>query len=152
MNKFLLTVIPLAMAISASAQQGAVVTAKDYERAESAMGAGADLVERNIGIHPNWMADDRFWYREGNQFMVFNPAKGTKTVAFDHAKLATVLSATTGKTYTAATLPFQSISYAADGKGVIFTVDSKQYKFEGSKVVPDTTHVVVLTPTGGGGG
>jgi len=155
MNKILLTIIPLAMAISASAQQGTVLTAKDYERAESAMGTGADLVDRNVGIHPNWLADDRFWYRtpvaEGNQFMVFNPAKGTKAVAFDHAKLATVLSATTGKTYTAATLPFQSISYTADGKGVIFTVDSKQYKFQGNKVVPDTTHVVVIATAGGGG-
>jgi len=155
MNKFLLTIIPFAMAISANAQQGAALTTKDYERAESAMGAGADLVDRNVGIRPNWLADDRFWYRtpvaEGNQFMVFNPAKGTKAVAFDHQKLAAALSTTTGKSYQAAALPFESISFAADGKGVIFTVDSKQYKFEGNKVVPDTTHVVVLTPTGGGG-
>jgi predicted esterase/Tol biopolymer transport system component len=153
MNKFLLTIIPLALAISANAQQGGALTATDYERAEGQMAASlTPLVESNIGITPNWMADDRFWYREGNQFMLFNPAKGTKTVAFDHQKLAAALSTTTGKTYQASALPFQSISFSGDGKGVIFQVDGKQYKFEGNKVVSDTSHLQVFSATGGGGG
>ena len=92
MNKFLLTIIPFAMAISANAQQGGALTAKDYERAEGQMAASLQPLVEQGGIRPNWLPDDRFWYRtpatEGNEFMIFNPAKGTKAAAFDHQKMA----------------------------------------------------------------
>src|ERR1700749_4285417 len=142
MNKFLLTIIPFAMAISANAQQGGALTAKDYERAEGQMAASLQPLVEQGGIRPNWLPDDRFWYRtpatEGNEFMIFNPAKGTKAAAFDHQKMAGALSATTGKQYKASDLPFQSISFSANGKGVIFQAEGKQYKFEDNKVVTDT--------------
>ncbi|MFD2147433.1 hypothetical protein [Mucilaginibacter antarcticus] len=72
MNKFLLTAIPFALALTAQAQQGKVFTAADYQRAESAMAyANEPLVERK-NIRPTWLPDERYYYRttaaEGNQF------------------------------------------------------------------------------------
>ncbi|HEY0246542.1 MAG TPA: DPP IV N-terminal domain-containing protein, partial [Mucilaginibacter sp.] len=159
MNKFLLTVIPFAMAITANAQQGGTLTAKDYEHAESMMNYNTDpLVDRNVGIHPNWLPDDRFYYRtpvaQGNEFIVYNPAKGTHAAAFDHQKLAAALSTATGKQYQAADLPFQSISFTDDGKGVIFQVDGKQWKFDTktNAVTADDSPVKTVTVTAGGRG
>lgn len=151
MNKFLLTALPFALALTANAQQAAY-TAADYARAESQMSAALNPLVTRSGIRPTWTADDRFWYKntaaDGGQFILFNPAKGSKTPAFDHAKLAAALSTASGKNYTAATLPFETITFAADGKSVIFTADGKQYKFNGATVAPDDT----VIPGAGGGG
>ena len=120
MNKYLLALATFGISIAAHAQQGTVVTAKDYEHAESFLGSNPALVQHN-GISPNWLPDDHFWYRtQSNQFMVFNPAKGTAGLAFDHQKLAAALSSATGKTYQASDLPFQTISFTPDYKAVIF--------------------------------
>jgi len=153
MNKFLLTAIPLAMAINAHAQQGAVLTAKDYEHAERMLGYNTEPLVKRDGIHPTWLPDDRFYYRTpvaaGNQFMLVDPAKGTKaTPAFDHQKLAAALSAATGKQYTASDLPFKSFNFSADGKGVIFSVDGKQWKFENNQVTEDASAVKTASTTG----
>ncbi len=64
MNKFLFTVISFACTMSVRAQQGSALTAKDYERAESMMGYNTEqLVDGQFSGHPNWLPDDRFWYR-----------------------------------------------------------------------------------------
>lgn len=155
MNKFLLTAMPLVLALTAHAQQGGVLTAKDYERAENAMAASVNPLIEQGGITPNWLPDDRFYYRtpvaEGNQFILFDPAKGSRAPAFDHQKLAVALSTATGKTYKSAELPFQSISFSANGKGVIFQAEGKQWKFEGNKVMPDTTTVKTVAVAGSRG-
>lgn len=157
MKRTSLTIISMALSWAAIAQQGKVLTTQDYERAENAMAASVQPLIETTGIHANWLADDRFYYRtsvaEGNQFILFDPAKGTRGAAFDHKKLAAALSTATGKTYDAANLPFQSISFSADGKGVIFQVDSKQYRFDTktNQVVPDTTTVKVVMIAGARG-
>ncbi|HEX9962719.1 MAG TPA: hypothetical protein VGB00_17435, partial [Pyrinomonadaceae bacterium] len=99
MNKFYLSrlVLPaliFVFALSASAQQGNTIslTAADYERAERFMGYNTgQLVDRG-GVRPNWLSDERFWYRvltaQGSEFVLVNPANGTRGAAFDHARLA----------------------------------------------------------------
>ncbi|MFD2865675.1 S9 family peptidase [Mucilaginibacter antarcticus] len=158
MNKFLLTAIPFALALTAQAQQGKVFTAADYQRAESAMAyANEPLVERK-NIRPTWLPDERYYYRttaaEGNQFLLVNPAKSTKAVAaFDHQKLATALSTTIGKQYTTSDLPFQTFNFAENGKGIIFTVDGKQYRFENNALTLDESGVkTTAIPAGRRGG
>ncbi len=152
MNKLFLSLAICGVALSAQAQQP-TVTAKDYEHAESFLNIDQGLIQRN-GIHPNWMGDDRFWYRSGTQFVVYNPAKAKGEPAFNHEKLAAALSTASGKTYTAADLPFQAIAFSPDYKGIIFQVDSKQFKFDTktNQVTPDTSHVVFATGGGFGGG
>ncbi|MDB5029848.1 DPP IV N-terminal domain-containing protein [Mucilaginibacter sp.] len=155
MNKFFLTAIPLVLALTTHAQQGKIFTAKDYERAESMMAYNTEPLVEHTGISPMWLADDRFYYRtpvaEGNQFILFNPAKATKVAAFDHQKLAIALSTATGKQFKATELPFQAISFSADGKGIIFQAEGKQWRFENNRVVTDTSTVKVVALTGGRG-
>src|SRR5215510_4999883 len=86
-------------ALSLSAQQK--YTAADYQRAEKFMGYNTTPLVYRSGVRPNWLPDERFWYRvttaEGAEFILVDPAKGTRTPAFDHVKLAAALGAANGQ-------------------------------------------------------
>ena len=79
------------------AQQPRVYTTADYAQAEKFMPYNTNPLVLHSVEKPEWMADGRAWYRDtgttGNTFMLLDPAKGTKTRAFDQAKLATALQA-----------------------------------------------------------
>jgi dipeptidyl aminopeptidase/acylaminoacyl peptidase len=130
MNKFLLTVISFATT-AAYAQQGGSLTAKDYEHAESFMNYNTEQFVDHNSPRPEWLPGDRFWYRtltaQGSEFLLIDPTKKSRSAAFDQQKLASALSAATGKQYEAAMLPFQSFTYSADGKSIIFKADDKQW-------------------------
>jgi dipeptidyl aminopeptidase/acylaminoacyl peptidase len=79
------------------AQAGRVYTADDYARAESFMDYNvAPLVYHSVG-RVVWLDDGRFWFRdvgpEGMAFTLVDPAKKTKSAAFDQAKVAAALNA-----------------------------------------------------------
>ena len=108
------------------------LTAADYARAEKWMGYNtAPLVYRGA-VRPNWLADERFWYRlttaEGNEFVLIDPVKGTRAPAFDHAKLATALSAAAGATFDARHLPFTEFEMNPDGQLISFGLRGRQWK------------------------
>src|SRR5690242_3565218 len=129
MNRFLFAAIPLSIAFTAGAQQHQAITAQDYARAETRLGYNTEpLIQRN-GIHPNWLADDRFYYRtseaEGGKYYVLNPANGKKSPVFDQEKLAAALSEATGNSSVAGNLPIMKI-LSIDANGVIFTAEGKQ--------------------------
>ena len=77
------------------------LTVKDYENAESKMGYNTQKYVDRGNVFPNWIPGDKFWYRvltpTGSEFVLVDAVKGTRTVAFDHEKLAASLSATTTK-------------------------------------------------------
>jgi dipeptidyl aminopeptidase/acylaminoacyl peptidase len=152
MNKFLLLAIPMAAALHAGAQQTPAITAKDYARAESRLGYNMSALITGTGTRPVWLPDDKFYYHtgasDGSQFILVDPATGKKAPAFDHQKLAAALSAATGKKYSATDLPFVKIAFTDNGKGVTFSAEGKQWKYEDNKVVPDATPVKP-THTGG---
>lgn len=117
---------------SVSAQN--YITEQDYQRAESLLGDHtAPLIDRG-SAHPNWLPGDRFWYRtltpQGSEFILVDPVKGKKSHAFDHQKLASALSAITGKTVHPYMLPFQSFSYSGDGKSILFRAGGQQWKVD----------------------
>lgn len=134
MNKYLLTATALAFACVANAQQGKFLTAKDYERAEQFMSYNTEKFVDAGNVRPNWLAGDKFWYlsssANGTEFILVDPVKRTRAAAFDHQKLATALSAASGKTYEAKKLPFPTISYAADGKSISFSADGKRWQYD----------------------
>src|SRR5436190_9618333 len=105
---------------SASAQQK--FSATDYQRAEKLMGYNTTSLVLRSGVRPNWLPDERFWYRvttaEGAEFVLVDPAKGTRAPAFDHAKLAAALSSASGRTYSATALPFQDLEFSEDAKEI----------------------------------
>ncbi|WP_338868917.1 DPP IV N-terminal domain-containing protein [Spirosoma sp. SC4-14] len=144
MNKLLLTGLPLMLLITAQAQQRPAVTANDYEQAQRFLATNADQLVDHASIRPNWLPGDRFWYRDltanGTQFIVVDPAKGTRTVAFDHQKLADALSKATGNSYTANKLPFNSISFSPDNQSVSFLVAGKhwEYTLSSAQLSPDS--------------
>ena len=122
----------IASALPALAQQSNSLTTKNYEHAESFMAYHTDqLVDHGL-VSPNWMAGDQFWYRilvpRGSEFVLVNPARGTRSPAFDHQKLAAAISTATGVKTEAAMLPFQTFLYTADGKSITFLAGGKGWK------------------------
>jgi dipeptidyl-peptidase-4 len=112
------------------AQQRAL-TADDYARAEKFMNYNTGPLVLRAGVRPNWLPDGRFWYRvtteKGAEFILVDPAKGTRGPAFDHVKLAAALAQTTGAKYGAYQLPFQQLDFAADGKAVSFNLERQRF-------------------------
>ncbi len=133
-----------ALALAANAQQGPVLTDKDYQHAESFLTYGTEPFVDHGAVRPNWLPGDSFWYRaltaNGSEFILVNTPKKTRSVAFDHQKLAAALSSATGQQYDASKLPFQYIRFSPDYKIVSFHVDDKAWKYDlqSNQVTPDT--------------
>jgi len=137
MNHYLTKIAGLILltALPAFAQQStttSALTAPDYARAEKWMGYNTSLLVFRAGVRPSWQGDERFWYRvttaEGTEFVMVNSASGTKSPAFDHAKLAAALSAAAGTVYDAHHLPFTDFELSADGQTISFTVQRRRWK------------------------
>jgi dipeptidyl aminopeptidase/acylaminoacyl peptidase len=109
-----------------------VFTAADYARAERFMAYNTTPLVYRAGVRPNWMENDRFWYRvttaEGAEFVLVDPSRGTREPAFDHARVAAALSSASGSRYDAHHLPFNQIELAADGKSVTFSAGGREWK------------------------
>src|SRR5262247_4481605 len=116
--------------VTCPAQQHAL-TADDYARAEKFMNYNTAPLALRAGVRPTWIADERFWYRvateNGNEFILVDPARGTRGPAFDHAKVAGALSTAAGTKYDAFKLPFQQIDFSADGKTISFNVERRRW-------------------------
>ncbi len=150
----------IAFAFSSNAQQ---LTAKDYEHAEKFMSYNTDPFIDAVTVRPNWLPGDQFWYLSAtaakSEFILVDPVKKTRSAAFDHQKLAALLSAAGGKTYEANKLPFQTISFSEDGKSIFFSADSKKWKYnlQANTIAPDeSASAATANPgrfgRGGGGG
>jgi dipeptidyl-peptidase 4 len=120
----------LLIALPCLAQQRAL-TADDYARAEKFMGYNTGPLVLRTGVRPTWLPDERFWYRvtteNGNEFILVDPARGTRGPAFDQAKLAATLSAAAGTKYEAYKLPFQQIDFSTDGKTLSFNMERQRW-------------------------
>ena len=156
MKRFMLFFISSLFILLVNAQDA--LTVKDYEKAESKMGYNTQQYIDRGNVFPNWIPGDKFWYRvltpTGSEFVLVDAAKGTRTVAFDHEKLAASLSTTTNKKYTGSMLPFQAINYSADGKSIMFRTDGKQWKYDlqNFSLVADTTKALENAQRSGGFG
>ncbi|HWJ25192.1 MAG TPA: DPP IV N-terminal domain-containing protein, partial [Flavisolibacter sp.] len=132
MNRLLITSIACALGWSCYAQQTTALTYKDYEQAESFLGYNTQKLIDHGNIYPSWLPGDRFWYRtltpQGSEFILVDPAKGTRVAAFDQQKLAAALSSTTGKQYSADMLPFQYISFSPDGTSIVFQANGSSWR------------------------
>ncbi|MGI4740047.1 MAG: DPP IV N-terminal domain-containing protein [Janthinobacterium lividum] len=147
MLKYLLpfTAAALIISVAAPAQQLPARPAPDYAQAERFMSYNTQpLVDGGIG-QPNWLANDRFWYRvltaRGSEFILVDPARKTRTAAFDQARLATALAAASGQPVEAAQLPFRSFTLSPDGRVISFTANDKNwaYNVASGQVSPATS-------------
>lgn len=87
MNKYWLSVLACSLAISATAQQK-VLTAKDYEHAESFMSYNTSKYIDHAFSQPNWIDADKFWYTtktaDGEQTFLVDAVKKTKTLTTEY--------------------------------------------------------------------
>jgi dipeptidyl aminopeptidase/acylaminoacyl peptidase len=72
------------------------LTAEDYARAEKMLGFNtAPLVDR-AGVRPTFLPDGRLWYRvltpTGSEFVLINPADGSRKTDADAAKLGITIT------------------------------------------------------------
>jgi len=131
---FFLPTFTFVFALTALAQQHNVgaLTARDYERAEKFLYYNTGPLVDHGPVRPNWLPNDRFWYRvltaQGSEFILVNPAKGTRMPAFNQQKLATALSRATGVKYNANRLPFQTFRFSPDEKSIYFTAAQKNWQ------------------------
>jgi dipeptidyl-peptidase 4 len=126
-------ILVFAVAVFAQSTKTALTTA-DYERAEKFMAYNTNQLVDRAGVRPNWVSGDRFWYRvltpQGSEFIMVDPATGSRAPAFDHTKLAAAISTATGKTYTGNKLPFISFSMTAEGSSISFTTATATWSCE----------------------
>jgi dipeptidyl-peptidase-4 len=124
------------IALPVAGQQRAL-TAVDYARAERAMNNPAVTAIAAAGqVAPNWLANDRFWYRTSEgQFVLVDPARKTKAPAFDQIKVAAAMSKAIGRSVDPQHLPFTTIAFTKDFKSIMVADSGKEWSCDvkGSK-------------------
>lgn len=103
-------------------------TAVDYSRADQFLNWNASMLVRGDQMNPQWQDGDRFWYRshvaEGHEFVLVDPAAPSRSLAFDHDRLAAALSVAADTAYVGNKLPFESFEFADDATILFHTGDS----------------------------
>ena len=107
-------------------------TAADYARANGLRAKYEGLVV-NVPGPATWIdKTDRFWYRRmvkgGSEFIIVDAETQQKRPAFDHERIAASLTKVTGTSYTAVTLPFNSIAFADNERTLEVTVDGTAWR------------------------
>jgi dipeptidyl aminopeptidase/acylaminoacyl peptidase len=124
--------LTLSLAAPLSAQQQRVVTAADYAHAERFLAPSTSPLVFGAGVRPTWLSGDRFWYRTskpaGVEFILVDPNTGSRSRAFDQAKLAAGLTAVTGTAVDSLHLPFTQFEYAPDGRAIRVRVGGRGYE------------------------
>ncbi len=117
-------------AVLAAALSIAQGTQADYERSERLPGLYRTKVYK-MSVNPVWLPDgNRFWYRNDlsggkREFILVDAKKGSRTKAFDHAKLAEGLGKALNKSIDADRLPIAPSTFEKDE--VRFIAESKNW-------------------------
>lgn len=114
---------------AASAQQ------LSYAKAEQLLDWNTRPLVAGGQVNPEWLKDgNRFWYRnqtgQGSEFILMDPATGTRAPLFDHVKLARAMTLAGDTAFEAHKLPFQSFEFGDDGNNesqIEFTTNRKRY-------------------------
>jgi dipeptidyl aminopeptidase/acylaminoacyl peptidase len=114
--------------VSASAAEGAP------QQSQRGRAQERDRVYKSR-VTPHWFQNNaRFWYRNNlpggaQEFILVNPESGSRTPAFEHAKLAAALSKAAGHTpYKADRLPFTAIQFTDEAKSMLFKIENITWK------------------------
>jgi len=119
-------------------------SAADYERAMSLFTRTRGKVFKDR-VQPHWIDQgSRFWYRNDladgkREFVLVNAEKGERMAAFDHARLAEVLSKSLDKPVAADRLPLEKLSFSDDAEEAWFEAGGKTWRYERKThaLVPD---------------
>jgi dipeptidyl-peptidase 4 len=126
------TQAPTQPAPGAPAAAAAAPPAVLYERAERFLGPNVNPLVLRADVRPQWLDGERFWYRtriaDGYEFIIVDPAAGTRQRAFDHERLALALREATGMDYDPLDLPLQALRPTEDGRGLGFELDRRRWE------------------------
>ncbi|MEZ4585610.1 MAG: DPP IV N-terminal domain-containing protein [Gemmatimonadales bacterium] len=104
----------------------AQVSANDYARAEAFLPWQAQTLISGTDMAPRWLEGDRFWFRArrlaGSEFILVDPARGTRAPVFDHDRLAAALSVAADTAYLGNKLPFTEFDFVENGAAIQFQV------------------------------
>ena len=107
------------------------VTLADYERAESFLFSSTNQLVYGTVSSQSWQEDGRLIYRkslkEGGEYVLANPIDGTKTPAFDHAKMADALSEISEREIKASELSLSGLKLSADNGTLSYRFSGKNY-------------------------
>jgi dipeptidyl-peptidase 4 len=151
-----------AVASAAPAQQApgaGGLGAVDYARAERFLAWNVEPLVFGAEVQPQWLPGERFWYRnripEGHEFVVVDPARGTRERAFDHERLARALTEQTGVEHRPFALPIARLEPMDDGRGLGFELDRRRwacdviaYRCERPATPAEQARAEVLSPDG----
>jgi dipeptidyl aminopeptidase/acylaminoacyl peptidase len=109
----------------------AQVTSSDYDRAANLRNKYKGLA-LDVADSPVWIkGTHKFCYRKtvegGSTFVMVDADAGTKAPAFDHEKLASVLSKAANEKYTAVTLPLQRFRFNDAGNEIEFALNGARW-------------------------
>ncbi|MGH7617629.1 MAG: DPP IV N-terminal domain-containing protein, partial [Gemmatimonadaceae bacterium] len=111
-----------------SAQQR--VTAADYARAERFMPYNIGPYAMGTIVIPNWLPDDRFWYRSrtpaGFELVLVDPARATRIKPLDEPRLAAALRAAFGSAADSLRAGSTQARYSSDGRTIDVTIGGKR--------------------------
>jgi dipeptidyl-peptidase 4 len=103
-----------------------------YERAERFLAWNVNPLVLGGEVRPQWLDGDRFLYRnrfaDGHEFVLVDPARRTRERAFDHERLARVLTDVTGTRYSPFDLPLEQVRPTEDGRRMGFQLDRERWE------------------------
>jgi dipeptidyl aminopeptidase/acylaminoacyl peptidase len=117
----------------------------NYELAARWTPAKVNKLVFDVAVTPHWMdSGDRFWYSfensEGRKFYLVDPAKKTKSLVYDPAKLAAALTTATGLPYDSQHLPITAIRFVKHEASIQFEVNvPRDAVIPGEKKPPAST-------------
>jgi len=126
-------VVGLAIVLLGAAPTLAQGTRSDYERADNLRNLTTDKVFK-VRVDPHWFAGGRgFWYRNDlpagqREFILVDAEKGTRALAFDHARLAAALSKASGRTFEAEKLSIDEIEPVDGGEALLIRSAGKAWR------------------------
>jgi dipeptidyl aminopeptidase/acylaminoacyl peptidase len=91
-----------------------------YSRAEQLLNWNTDRLVSGDQVTPQWLKDgNRFWYRNktpaGAEFVLVDPTTASKSLLFDHVRLAQAMTSASDTAFDGNKLPFQTFRFTKDG-------------------------------------
>jgi len=132
------------------------VTLDDYRRAEQFLEPNVSRLVYDTLLASYWQDDDRLVYRkrtpQGLEYVLVDPAAGTRAALLDPARLAPLLSDSSGETVDAGELVLGAIELLEDGRLIDFTHDSTRYRLDTAdytlQELPEPDSAEFLSPDG----
>ncbi len=126
----------------------------NYELAQHWMSGRVAKLVFDTSVTPHWISGDRFWYSyetsHGRHFYMVDPAKKSKSLVFDNAKMAAMLTGITRIPYDSRHLPIRTIKFVKNDTAIEFEVQvDRDADINGKQTVLGVTEQTDQTSTNG---